>query len=68
MNSLATLILGTVTVLLVARGAKPDPGDPAKFIVLWKSIDGRFFEEAGWLGWWAVVEHGTIFNKGKPAL
>ena len=56
--------LGVLTVLLVSRGAKPTTSDPARFLVLWRSLDGNLYEEAGWVGWWVVVEHGTIFNRG----
>lgn len=59
-----TIGLGAVTVLLVSRGAKPTTSDPARFLVLWKSFNGKLYEEAGWVGWWVVVEHGTIFERG----
>lgn len=63
-----TVLLGGVTVLLVSRGAKPTTSDPSRFLVLWRSLDGNLYEEAGWVGWWVVVEHGTIFNRGPAPM
>lgn len=68
MNSAITILLSIIVLPLIARGAKTDPGDPSRYLTVWRSLDGNFYEEAGWLGWWTIVEHGTVFMKGHPPI
>lgn len=62
-----TFAAGVVTVLLVSRGAQPNNPDSTRYLVLWRSLNGSYWERPGWLGWWAVVDVGTIYTRGAPA-
>lgn len=54
------------TLLLVSRGAQPVNPDSTRYLVLWRSINGSYWERPGWLGWWMVVDVGTIYTRGNP--
>lgn len=68
--SFISVALGLLTLGIVSRASKPTAAKGRRAV--WRSINPRegsyFFSEAGWLGWWTVVDDGEIINETKPTV